>query len=457
MRWLLLKDLRILRRSPGLVALLILYPVVLSVLIGFALSAGPDKPKVAFVSLVQPGNDKLQLGDETLDLSSYQGQLFDAIDRVPVDCNGKTALQCRQAAIDTVESGEAMAALVVPEDFAARLGGLQSLALSGPPTIEVFYNADDPVKAAFVEDTLEAQLRDANLALTTKFTEIGLSYLSRIVDGGKIEVPLSDDIELLGLRRSEELVRRVRSQVPPAQRAELDEVIRFSRLGRRNLDFSGPLLRAVSEPIRVEQVALDGGDTSLSSFAVALAVAVSLMFITLLLAAGSLALEREENAFARLVRGLVSRTGLLVEKAGLAAICSLVICLAMLAGLGLFVDLDWARAPLWVAALAVSALAFGALGVAVGAVTREVRAASLLCVMISLPLAFLALVPSGSVAPAVDDVARAISAVFPFRPTLDALDAALNGGGSLAVPLAHLAALALAFGALARLALRRFA
>ena len=45
-------------------------------------------------------------------------------------------------------------------------------------------------------------------------------------------------------------------------------------------------------------------------------MSVSLMFITLLLAAGALALEREENAFPRLVRGLVSRTGLLVEKAG---------------------------------------------------------------------------------------------------------------------------------------------
>lgn len=457
MRWLLLKDLRILRRSPGLVALLILYPVVLSVLIGFALSAGPDKPKVAVVSLIQPGNDTLELGEETIDLSRYQGQLFEAIDRVPVDCEGKTALQCKQAAIEKVESGEAIAALVIPEDFTDRLGGLQTLALSGPPTIEVFYNADDPVKAAYVEDTLEAQLRDANLALTTRFTEIGLSYLDRIVDGGKIEVPLSDDIELLGLRRSEELVRRVRPHVPLAQRAELDEVIRFSRLGRENLDFSGPLLRAVSEPIRFEAVALDGGDTSLSSFAVALAVAVSLMFVTLLLAAGTLALEREENAFARLVRGLVSRTGLLVEKAGLAAICSLVICLALLAGLGLFVDLDWARSPLWVVALAVSALTFGALGVAAGAVTREVRAASLLCVMLSLPLAFLALVPSGSVAPAVYDVARVVSALFPFRPTLDALDAALNDSGGLAVPLLHLAALAVAFGALARLALRRFA
>ena len=38
------------------------------------------------------------------------------------------------------------------------------------------------------------------------------------------------------------------------------------------------------------------------------------MFVTVLLVAGSLALEREENAFARLTRGLVSPSGLLAEK-----------------------------------------------------------------------------------------------------------------------------------------------
>jgi ABC-2 type transport system permease protein len=457
MRWLLIKDLRILRRSPGLVALLILYPVVLSVLIGFALSAGPDKPKVAFVSLVPPERGELELGNRKLDLSQYEGSLFNAIDPVPVDCAGKSPLQCKQAAIDKVESGEAIAALVIPEDFTDRLGGLQTLALSGPPTIEVFYNADDPVKADYVENTIKSELRDANLALTTKFTEIGLSYLDLIVSGGTVDVPVLKDIDILGLKRAEKIVERARPDVPPAERAELDKVIRFSQVSRENLDLSGPLLRSVREPIRIEQKPLNGGSTSLSSFAVALAVAVSLMFITLLLAAGALALEREENAFARLVRGLVSRTGLLIEKAGLAAVCSLAICLLMLVGLGLFVDLDWARLPFWVAALAVSALAFGAMGVAVGAVTREVRAASLLCVMLSLPLAFLALVPSGSVAPALYDATRAISALFPFRPTLDALDAALNNSGSLAGPLLHLAALFAAFGLLARLALRRFA
>ena len=55
--------------------------------------------------------------------------------------------------------------------------------------------------------------------------------------------------------------------------------------------------------------------------------------------------------------------------------------------------LDWGRFPLWVLALAAGALAFGAIGVAIGALAREVRAASLLAFLLSLPIAFLALVP----------------------------------------------------------------
>ena len=47
----------------------------------------------------------------------------------------------------------------------------------------------------------------------------------------------------------------------------------------------------------------------LDTFAVAVAAAVTLLFVTVLLVSGSLALEREENTFTRLTRGLVSRDG----------------------------------------------------------------------------------------------------------------------------------------------------
>jgi ABC-2 type transport system permease protein len=445
MRWLLLKDLRILRRSPLLVALLVLYPVVIATLIGFALSRGPDKPQVAFANLVPPSSERFELGGEGIDLSEQERRLFRAIDPVRV--------ASREEAVAKVRDGDVLAAIVIPEDAPDKLqSGLE------PATVEVLYNAEDPVKADYVRNTIKSQVQDANSALSRRLADVALEFLELISTGGEYEF-LGRDFSVLGLERSERILRRARAQLPAGspERAELDRVIGFARLARDNLGLSDDVLASVGSPVRVKQVQLDGGRTPLSSFAVAIAVAVSIMFVTLLLASGALALEREENVFPRLVRGLVSRTELLVEKAGLAAVCSLAVCLLMLAGLGLFVDLRWERFPLWVAGVSAGALAFAAMGLAVGALAKEVRAASLLCVMASLPLTFLALVPSGSVTPGLYDVIRAISALFPFRPTLDALDAALNGAGGMGAPLLHLGALALAFGAAGRLALRRFA
>jgi ABC-type multidrug transport system permease subunit len=444
-RWLLVKDLRILRRSPLLVSLLVLYPIVIAVLIGFALSRGPDKPEVAFYNGLAGQPTQVELGGEDIDLAQEGRRLFDAIDPVRVDS--------REEAIQKVEDGDVLGALVIPDDLASNIQSALE-----PGTVEVYYNAEDPAKRQYVENTIQSQVQQANSALTKRVAEEALQLLDLISEGGDYSF-LGQDFDVLGLQRSEEILRAARAELPEGspERAEIDRVIAFAGLARENLAFSDEVLNVVGEPIRVEATALDGGSTSLNSFAIAIAVTISLMFITLLLAAGTLALEREENAFARLVRGLVSRTGLLVEKAGLAAVCSVAVSLLMLAGLGLFVDLDWGRFPLWLAALALGALAFAALGLAIGALTREVRAASLLAFMLCLPLAFLALVPSGAVAPALYDVIRAVSAAFPFKPALDALDAALNDAGDLGGPLLHLAALALAFGALARLALRRFA
>jgi ABC-2 type transport system permease protein len=445
MGWLLLKDLRILRRSPLVVALLILYPIVIAVLIGFALSRGPDKPQVALYNGVPESASQIELGGERIDLTEQSRPLYDAIEPVRVNS--------RVEAIRKVREGEVLGALVIPDDLSEKLqSGLE------PGTVEVFYNAEDPAKQQYVENTIKSQVQTANAALTKRIAEESLQLLDLIQSGGQYSF-LGQDFDVLGLERSERILREARRELPPGSGvgAEVQRVIDFSRLARDNLSFSDDILSVVGEPIRVRSRVVSGGTTSLSSFAVALAVAVSMMFVTVLLAAGTLALEREENAFARLVRGLVSRTGLLLEKAGLAAACSLVVSLLMLAGLGLFVDLDWGRFPLWLVALAVSALAFAGLGLAIGAVAREVRAASLMAFMLALPLAFLALVPSGAVAPALFDVIRVISAAFPFKPALDALDAALNDSGDLLVPLLHLAALFLAFGAIGRVALRRFA
>ena len=76
---------------------------------------------------------------------------------------------------------------------------------------------------------------------------------------------------------------------------------------------------------------------------------------------------------------------------------------------------------------------------------------------VALPVAFLSLVPSGSVGPTLYDLIGVLTALFPFKPALHAMERALDASGpSMGVALLHIAALTLVYGVLARLALRRF-
>ena len=204
---------------------------------------------------------------------------------------------------------------------------------------------------------------------------------------------------------------------------------------------------------------LSGRRTPLDAFAVAVAVTVSLMFVCVLLASGLLALEREENTFTRLARGLVAgrpaadredraRGGVLVR-----------VTLAMLLGVSLFVPLDLGRFGLWlhraVAAARSPSRRWASRSAASRArcgrrrcwrsgsrcrsrSSRSCRAAaSRRCSTTS---------------------SRSSRAVFPFKASLEAIDAAVNGSSpGLGQALAHLAALVVVFGAAARAGLRRFA
>jgi len=445
-RWLLLKDVQILRRSPLLVTLLVVYPILIALLIGFALSRGPEKPRVAFLNQVPASESKINLGGQTIDVTKYTGQLFQAIKPIRV--------HSRAEALDKVKSGDALAALIIPPDVTQKLAsGLQ------PARVEVIYNNEGPLKARLVDQAISSRLAQANSALADTFKDIAAQDIKLLLDGGSFDL-LGRTLNILGLKKTKAILDATIATLPKGQanRIALEQVTQFAGLAIQNLNISDQVLSTVSNPVQVKRIALKGKRVPLDAFAVAVSVTVSLMFVTILLGAGMLALEREENAFLRLVRGLVSRLALVVEKVLLAAVCGFPVAVLMMAGISLFVTLDWSHFPLWLLALAVGAVAFGAMGVAIGGVTREVRAASLMAFGLSLPIAFLALVPSGSVSKGVYDLILVISAAFPFKPTLDAMDHALAGAGTdMLVPLLHLLVLAAAFTAIGRLALRRFA
>jgi ABC-2 type transport system permease protein len=452
MRWLLLKDLQILKRSPLLTGLLVIYPIVLAVLIGFAVSRDSDKPRVAFFNEIEAeeSQEGLELGGGGFNQEQAFEQLCERVDCVTASS--------REDAIAKVEEGEVLAALVLPEDFLNKLESQLAGAGLDPASVEVYVNEDDPVKAGLVDDRISALITEANLILSDEISKQLLGYLDILVEGGEFEIPfLGQTIDVLGLERSQRILQAVRAEVTGPQREVVDDVIRFADLASENLAFADDLLGSVRQPIAVEKEVVSGDVPPLDTFAISVAIAITLMFVTTLLVAGSLALEREENTFARLTRGLVSRSGLLVEKIGLGTICSVVVAVVLLGVLELFVNLQWERAPLFAAAIVLAGAAFAAMGSAIGVAAREVRASALAAFALTLPIAFLSLVPTGTVSETLYDWIRVLTGAFPFRPALDALSAGLSDAGDLGINLLHLALLTLAYFAIARVALRRFA
>lgn len=443
---LLVKDLAILRRSRLLVGVLVLYPVAIALLIGFAISASPSKPKVAIVDETAPGTT-IALGGTRIGLDQYTGKLFDQVQVVRVPT--------RSQAVAKVDSGEVLAAIVIPADVVSKISSGVNQA-----QVEAIYNGD-ALKQSLVRSSVDAALAQANLALSQQIRGVAVRDIDLLLAGGSLGV-LGSNQDIVGLAHVAPTLEGVAGRTGSlGDRATLKRIAGFAAFAARNLGVAKDVLTTVSQPITVKGTLLHGRRTPLDAYAVVVAVSISLMFVCVLLAAGGVALEREEHTLARLIRrapgrALITREGLIVQKTLLAAASAFFVAFAMLVGVSLFVPLDRSRIAAWAIALLCGAAGFGALGVAIGALAREVRAASLLAFLLSLPLAFLALVPSGSLAGGLYSLIGAISFVFPFKASLQALDAAVNRSSpGLAISIAHVLATALLFGALARLGLRR--
>src|SRR5439155_10620868 len=142
----------------------------------------------AFVNEVPAAANVIRLGGESIDTSKYGQQLFTAIDPVRVDSEAE--------AIAKVKSGDVLGALVLPPNLTQKLAsGLE------PAHVKVYYNAEDPVKARFVRDTITSQVEKANAAVRTKLTKIAIGYLGLIVKGGQFSF-FGRDFDILGLSKA---------------------------------------------------------------------------------------------------------------------------------------------------------------------------------------------------------------------------------------------------------------
>jgi ABC-2 type transport system permease protein len=442
-RLLLQKDLRLLVRSPALLAALVLYPIVFAVLVGLVVRYASDRPRVAFVDLDNLP-ETLTVGGQSFNVPNVISQVQGSVDLVPMD---------PEDADRKLATGSIVAEIVVPPGFASKLRGMVE-----SPTL-ILKTAKGGLSGR-VDQQTQALVYSLNRRLQAAYIKANLDYVNLLVEGGQGSF-LGNEFDVVGLDRATEILDEIkRTSDDPTIVRRAEELSMFVREAKLALSASGDSLRATANPIELQTDTSGGRTWLLSAQIQSYALGLTLAFICVLLAAAALAAERDENVIGRLARGLVRLTDLVVVKVLLAVVVALGLGFAIALVFGFVAEIfdvsggePWQRLPLLLLGLLLAGAAFGAFGALMGALARDSRTAVLVAFLAALPLVLLGLVPEGA--------ARAAwwaAQAFPFSHAVDFFQAALYDSApwrTLAVDAAWLLGLALAFGAAARLAVRR--
>jgi hypothetical protein len=433
------KDLRILRRSPVLLAVLVTYPLVIAALVGLVAQYASAKPRVALVD--QDGLPPVvMVAGHTFDVDRTIGAIARNVHLIRGLSADEAARQLRE--------GRIVASITVPPGFVAEL----ETTVRQP---ELIYRATQGGITPRVQQQVQALVYSLNQLLQKAFIDANLRYVKLILHGGSGD-SLDLRFDVLGLDRTEQLLARM----PPDERVRT--IRNFVHVARLALARSGDALQATANPIRLVQPPERGRTWVLSAQVQSYGIALTITFLTLLLAAGSSAAERDENAIGRLGRGLVSLGQLVWAKIGLAAIVALFLggSLALVFGIaieagGVVGGEPWRRLPLLGLGILLAGAALGAIGTLIGVVSREARTASLVAVLVVMPVVFVGLVPR-EIVPA----AGWISDGLPFVHAVRFFSSALydpSPWAALGRETLWLCGLGSAFGLCARLGARRLA
>jgi ABC-type multidrug transport system permease subunit len=433
---LLRKDLRILRRSPALAAMLVAYPLVVAALVGLVAGYASSKPRIALVD-----EDHLParvvVGHRSFDVNRTIARVSSNVHLVRLS---------PEEAAHELRTGKVVATVTVPPGF---VDDLRSMVRSPRLILETSHGGITPR----VTQQVQALVYSLNRELQTAYIAANLRYVQLILHGGPGTF-LGRRFQILGLDRTGRLLR----QLPRGPR--LDRIRDFVGDARLALAQTGNALHATANPIELERAPDRGRTWALSAQVQAYALALTISFLTLVLAAGSLAAERDENVVARLARGLVGLGELVSAKVVLAAVVSLAVGLAIALAFGVIIQVGdvtggepWVRLPLLCGGLVLAGASLGGLGALLGAVAREARTASLVALLVVLPVVFLGLVPR-EIVPA----AGVVSDALPFAHAVRFFSSSLYDARPWAAvgrEAAWLVGLGLVFGAAARISARR--
>ncbi len=399
------KDVRMLARTRGLLALLVLYPLVVALIVGgVLLDQGP--PTIAFVNEDLTG-DAVKIGDSEFRISDYVKQ---------AEKNGVDVIEMsREHAERALDDGQVAGVLVIPGGTVAKL----NTQLSGADL--KFMVGDNPL-GSVVAQRMKGVIYNINLRISDALIDANRDYLDKLVSGGEVSVE-GEDFDLYGLSPIEEDLQEARDQLEESGADEdlldrLDRAIEFAHDAGSAIGLADNALEATAAPVRIKVERAEGKSPLLTAQALGFALAVSIAFVCVVLVGASLAAEKDDAVLGRLLRGLARPWQVMAGKLMLGALLAVVFCAGLFVVFGVLEPQAWTRLPLLLGAVIVSSLVCSAIGALIAVLVRDARTATLVGILLVLPLAPLALVGT-------DGLVGAIEHLLPVAPSRELFNAVL--------------------------------
>lgn len=434
------KELRIILRSRLLLAVLLVYPLVLVGIIGYAFSAPNQRVPIAVVNddvddqgvphaAAIPNPIEGQASGQTVSTADIVAALqpFAEVRRADAD-----------AARHLLLTGEVQAIVHFPPNFARDITNYQTSS-----RVDIITDQSDPVRAKFMEVLVRGIVQQFQEEIVRAKVDLVVTTIDQ-----SLAADLAPNAPLYpGFRKLRDDLQEFKDthpELPADQQRKLNESLRFVDTIIVTLTNSKGLVDSVAQPVQIDIAQEHSGSLFVRDLIVPAALGLGIFWTGSLATSSLVVYERESAAYARLRITPATAASIYGSKVLVTLAIILLQSLLILAAALLAWNTRIDNPLLTFAVVLVSTFAAMGLGLFLAGLSRDVTGTVLLSVLLTFPMLFLAglfypvsFMPKG---------AQALAQFFPLTHTVAALRGAMLRGFTFGVAWPELLAL-LAFGA----------